>query len=1182
MKNLYLLLTILIPLNMQAQLGFQEHVIHDVSNSLFNDRSILVDIDNDGFMDVFSSFKWFKNIDGLGNFGNANSINLLGIGGIFSYDVKDVDNDGYLDVVITYYDDNIIVWHKNDGQGNFQNAQILVNVDRPRNLSLADLDGDGHLDILAAVGDNNQRVSWFKNDGEGNFGSEQIINQYLSNVHYVIAADIDGDGALDIFYLHLQAYDRLYWHKNLDGLGNFGNPNLIGASGTLRNISIKDMDGDGNLDILTIDFTSQYNSKIAWYRNINGQGNFGTQQSIVVYPTQQNGAVDARAFDVNGNGYLDLVIEKSVPNTPNRILVWHENLGGQNNFGTEQFIHIEEEGGGFTEPSFDFGDVNGDGHKDLLWSSYSNINWFESLNGEGDFGEKKIINRDFGTPSSVSITNINNNLDNDLVISFENKVVVFENDNNNNFNVKQVIEKGNKVFTSDIDGDGFEDLIIGEKLVNSHNLFWYKNDGQGTFENGVIVSEGTNSDYIKTLYALDINNNGNNDILAVFSNINNSSYYRIVWFENIDGLGNFMSEQLILEGTNQLSTIYPADINGDGNLDIVTASTNFGTGWLENDGQGSFSSIQLINNNSANSIFAIDINGNGYIDVLSTNSSTNGSIRLHKNINGLGNFDTPQIIDFDLNLPSFVYATDLNNNGYMDIISTSPGKIVWYENLDGQDSFSTEKIISLSAQNSSVVISGELFGVGNTDLVSLSGNDKKVIIHENLGYLGNQIFGNIKLDLNANGCDPDDLPLESVMVVADNGTNSFATFTQANGDYIIQTNEGDFEISITSHLPEYFNIDPISHNYNFIGLGNSALANFCVTANQTVNDLNIVIYPLNDARPGFDAEYQIVYSNIGSTTLSNDIVFSYDNSKINFLSASQTVNSQTANTLTFNYLDLFPFEARTINVSFNVEAPPITEINDILTFETVINPISGDNTEDDNSYTFDQTVIGSYDPNDIQVLEGEEIYFEEVDDYLHYIIRFQNTGTADAINVIVENELDDNLDWNTLQLQTFSHDNRVEITDGYLVKFIFDNIHLPDSLSNEPASHGYITYKIKPKNTLGIGDFVNNTAAIFFDFNPPIITNTVTTTVVENLNTQEISFGSLKIYPNPTDDILFISSSIPITEVTIFNSIGQRIIDTIDKNGVRNLNVSTLASGIYFVRLKSESGSLIFKKIIKK
>src|SRR5690606_38919984 len=219
------------------------------------------------------------------------------------------------------------------------------------------------------------------------------------------------------------------------------------------------------------------------------------------------------------------------------------------------------------------------------------------------------------------------------------------------------------------------------------------------------------------------------------------------------------------------------------------------------------------------------------------------------------------------------------------------------------------------------------------------------------------------------------------------------------------------------------------------------------------------------------------------------VSLNFDEMRLDFLTASEPIGSQTNGTITFDYTNFNPFETRSIDVSFQAATPPTSQIGDILVFDITIDPISGDITEADNTFALEQTVIGSYDPNDIQVLEGESIFIDEAEDYLHYIIRFQNTGTASAINVSVSNELDQNLDWTTMQIETISHSNRVEITDGNQVEFIFNNINLPDSTSNEPASHGYIQYKIKPKSTIAVGDFIKNDAAIYFDFNPPVITN---------------------------------------------------------------------------------------------
>src|SRR5690606_12969327 len=158
----------------------------------------------------------------------------------------------------------------------------------------------------------------------------------------------------------------------------------------------------------------------------------------------------------------------------------------------------------------------------------------------------------------------------------------------------------------------------------------------------------------------------------------------------------------------------------------------------------------------------------------------------------------------------------------------------------------------------------------------------------------------------------------------------------------------------------------------------------------SANDLNIAIYPLTDARPGFDAQYEIVYRNVGTTILDGDINLTFNDTKLTFLSASEPISNQTANSVAFDYTGLSPFESSTILVDFHVAEPPITEIGDQLSFTATINPITGDFTEEDNTFTFEQIVVGSYDPNDIQVLEGESIFIEEADDYLHYIIRFQN------------------------------------------------------------------------------------------------------------------------------------------------------------------------------------------------
>ncbi len=446
--------------------------------------------------------------------------------------------------------------------------------------------------------------------------------------------------------------------------------------------------------------------------------------------------------------------------------------------------------------------------------------------------------------------------------------------------------------------------------------------------------------------------------------------------------------------------------------------------------------------------------------------------------------------------------------------------------------------------------------------------------------LNNQIIGNIKLDLNNNGCDNSDFPLSNLMVVAESSVDTLATLTQNNGNYLLHTNEGNYSTKIISTLPSYYRVDPSSQTTSFTGFDNTFTANFCVEPIQTANDVNISLIPPTEARPGFNATYQIVYKNVGTTQLSGNIVLEFDETKLNFLTASETLNTQTSNSLTFDYSNLKPFETKKIELEFNVFVPPIVNIDDILNFTATINPITGDFTPNDNIFELNQTVIGSFDPNDIAVLEGDQILLQDAGKYLHYRIRFQNTGTASAINVVVKNILDANLDWSTLQLESLSHDNRVVIINGNELEFIFENIDLPDSTTDEPNSHGFIVYKIKPKADIALGDIIPNKADIFFDFNLPIVTNIVSTEIVNNtLAIHENTLLNFSVYPVPTENILSIKSKTEINKVEIYNKLGQLIIKKEKEN---KINISNLAQGLYFVKVEDVDGNFGIKKIVKK
>ncbi|MBK9639641.1 MAG: hypothetical protein IPO63_18265 [Bacteroidetes bacterium] len=141
------------------------------------------------------------------------------------------------------------------------------------------------------------------------------------------------------------------------------------------------------------------------------------------------------------------------------------------------------------------------------------------------------------------------------------------------------------------------------------------------------------------------------------------------------------------------------------------------------------------------------------------------------------------------------------------------------------------------------------------------------------------------------------------------------------------------------------------------------------------------------------------------------------------------------------------------------------------------------------------SVVGSYDPNDKSVYPASTLDISG-DRWLTYTIRFQNTGTADAQHIYITDTLDLSLDFSTIALLSYSHQPILNFESSGILKFQYPNINLPDSNTNEPASHGYVQYKIRAKDSLTIGGIIENTANIFFDFNSPVITNTTNNTII--------------------------------------------------------------------------------------
>ena len=144
----------------------------------------------------------------------------------------------------------------------------------------------------------------------------------------------------------------------------------------------------------------------------------------------------------------------------------------------------------------------------------------------------------------------------------------------------------------------------------------------------------------------------------------------------------------------------------------------------------------------------------------------------------------------------------------------------------------------------------------------------------------------------------------------------------------------------------------------------------------------------------------------------------------------------------------------------------------------------------------------------------------------------------------------------------------------------FDNIQLPVSVANTDIGKGYINFKIKPKPGYAVGDIIPNTASIYFDTNPAIVTNTFNTEFVQALNNQYYDFANLFILsPVPVKNILNITikQTVIINAISIYNTLGQLM--QVISNPTETIDVSGLSTGTYFIKVLSDKGTASSKFI---
>ena len=461
-----------------------------------------------------------------------------------------------------------------------------------------------------------------------------------------------------------------------------------------------------------------------------------------------------------------------------------------------------------------------------------------------------------------------------------------------------------------------------------------------------------------------------------------------------------------------------------------------------------------------------------------------------------------------------------------------------------------------------------------------SGADRGTFTIDILPPCGNNdlIVGRVYQDGNSNGNFD---PMETARpgeILQDNMGNVVST--DAAGEYSFYFPAGSGYFADLMPIPNHTFVNPASGRRFFgsSGMGNvQPNHNFGVRANANVQDLKVSIAAALPV-PGMIRTYHLSYSNMGSMPMNGNVDFTIDPNII-FMAANMGGGLIAPNVVRWNFVGLAPGQTR--HVFAQVQVPASLPIGTPVFHKAQIDPIPGDINPGDNVFNLHEVVVAGYDPNDKTVSPAGDGPDGNVPPgtELSYLIRFQNTGTYYAQDITVKDMLDSDLDQTTLEVIGSSHPMSWTLSQSELV-FSFPGIMLPDSNMNEPLSHGWIRYSISPKANTPIGARIENSAAIYFDFNPAVITNTTVNTISLSVATEPSQAGqALSIVPHPVGQMATVRFDNPngLSHSFSLLDLSGKEVSRIEGIGGESfvLDRKGLPAGIYLYRLSDAQGQQV-------
>lgn len=626
---------------------------------------IAVDLDGDGYADIIegnNGQNYYYTNDGSGTFGASSQTAGFGSNNTTSLYAIDIDKDGDVDILEgTTAQDKL--W-TNNGDGTFTASDAFYNGNTTA-IVAADIDKDGDFDVLISDADNDA-VKIYTNDGTGTFSLSATVN-YADNAgsDRLIVDDFDNDGDEDLL---ISNGASLFLYNN-DGAGNFTvDANFSYAYG---NVATGDIDLDGDVDIIALYGGDGGNAIL---RNL-GHGNFSEETGVFASgPASYVDETDkASLADIDGDGDLDVIHVYSCAaggcsTADDQNYIYENNL--HNNDADDGWSQLY---GGSNFPNqtsgiLPLGDVNYDGYEDLavLYGPGDGTSSYLYLgDGKGGFtATNPFTDSSCANNDVAKSADFNNDQYLDVVVGADSGWdCVYFNDGNGNFNtVTQIYNDADtrRLWVADLDKDDDQDIVI---FRNGQNYI-YTNDGDGSSFTQTNLGSGTNN--TNNGYLADIDNDGDIDILE--GNLSSQQNYL---YRN-RGNGTFVREAQFGKGTTQ--NIFAIDLDGDGYKDVMVSNSDINSAIYWNKGDGTFRYQSLGVSVTFN---IVDVNADGDADLVYAAGVAGTYIY---NNNGRGEF-TVELLD---DIPAtYVLAHDVNRDGMAELLvaNSSGNSYVYTPNL---------------------------------------------------------------------------------------------------------------------------------------------------------------------------------------------------------------------------------------------------------------------------------------------------------------------------------------------------------------------------------------------------------------------------------------------------------------------------------------------------------------------